>query len=68
MKVSVKTRVAWFVVPSIVLILALGTVVLTLLNGVEAAVPDNEALKSLGWLVGALTLLAVLVAALARAS
>ena len=63
MKVSLKTRVAWFVVPSIVVLLALGTVVLTLLGGVVTAVPDNDSLKTLVWLVGTLVTLAVLVAA-----
>jgi len=63
MKVSLKTRVAWFVVPSIVLLLALGSVVLAVLNGVVTAIPDNESLKSLVWMVTALVGLAVLVAA-----
>jgi len=62
MKVSLKTRVAWFVVPSIVLLLILGAVVLSVLNANVDPATANDSLKSLVWLVSGLLGFAVLVA------
>ena len=63
MKVSMKTRVAWFVGPAIVLILLLGTLVLTTLTGALAGAPPNDTLQSVVWMVVGLVVFTVLVAA-----
>jgi len=61
MKPSLKTVVGWFVVPAVVLLLALGAAVLVILQQVLAQLPPNDSLNLVFALVITVVVLALVV-------